>query len=77
MDYWLARLGASGQDAMGGFVPDATDFDAAFFGISPNEAVMMDPQQRVLLETCWEALDRAGIEPLVAAREARPACLRG
>ncbi|WP_344869533.1 type I polyketide synthase, partial [Amycolatopsis ultiminotia] len=47
----------------GGFVHDATDFDAAFFGISPREALAMDPQQRMLLEVTWEALERAGIDP--------------
>ncbi|TYK43955.1 type I polyketide synthase [Actinomadura decatromicini] len=47
----------------GGFLDGAADFDAAFFGISPKEALAMDPQQRVLLETCWEALERAGIDP--------------
>ncbi|MFC4852881.1 type I polyketide synthase [Actinophytocola glycyrrhizae] len=54
-----------GADRMrGGFLADATDFDAALFGISPREALAMDPQQRVLLETSWEALERAGIDPL-------------
>ncbi len=48
----------------GGFLRDAADFDAAFFGISPREAQAMDPQQRVLLETTWEALERARINPL-------------
>ncbi len=47
----------------GGFLHDAGDFDAAFFGISPREALAMDPQQRVLLETVWEALERGGIDP--------------
>ena len=47
----------------GGFVPDAAGFDAEFFGISPREAMAMDPQQRMLLETSWEALERAGIAP--------------
>ncbi|WP_061289076.1 type I polyketide synthase [Herbidospora cretacea] len=47
----------------GGFLHDAGDFDAAFFGISPREALAMDPQQRVLLETVWEALERGGVDP--------------
>ncbi|WP_443043058.1 type I polyketide synthase [Streptomyces sp. NBC_00370] len=47
----------------GGFVYDATEFDPAFFGISPREAVAMDPQQRMLLESSWEALEYAGIDP--------------
>ncbi|WP_228554494.1 type I polyketide synthase, partial [Catenulispora pinisilvae] len=47
----------------GGFVDDAVAFDAGFFGISPREALGMDPQQRVLLEVAWEAVERAGIDP--------------
>ncbi|MCZ1006271.1 SDR family NAD(P)-dependent oxidoreductase [Streptomyces lydicus] len=47
----------------GGFVYDATGFDAAFFGISPREALAMDPQQRVILEACWEVLERNGTPP--------------
>ncbi|GGS43651.1 type I polyketide synthase [Streptomyces janthinus] len=47
----------------GGFLPDLADFDAEFFGISPREALAMDPQQRLMLETSWEALERAGIDP--------------
>src|SRR6185437_11250613 len=47
----------------GGFVDGVADFDPAFFGIAPSEALAMDPQQRMFLELSWEALERAGIDP--------------
>ncbi|MDQ1539268.1 MAG: hypothetical protein QOE58_3661, partial [Actinomycetota bacterium] len=47
----------------GGFLAEATDFDAGFFGISPREALAADPQQRMLLEVAWEAFESAGIPP--------------
>ncbi|QQK50208.1 type I polyketide synthase [Mycobacterium avium subsp. paratuberculosis] len=48
----------------GGFVDNVADFDPAFFGIAPSEALAMDPQQRMFLELSWEALERAGIDPV-------------
>jgi acyl transferase domain-containing protein/aryl carrier-like protein len=47
----------------GGFIGDVASFDAPFFGITPREAVSLDPQQRVLMETVWTAIEDANISP--------------
>src|SRR6476469_7914147 len=46
-----------------GFIEEAGAFDAEFFGIGPREATAMDPQQQLLLEAAWEALEVAGVAP--------------
>ncbi|WP_442813607.1 type I polyketide synthase [Streptomyces sp. NBC_01754] len=48
----------------GGFVHTAGEFDADLFRMSPGEARETDAQQRLVLETSWEAVERAGIDPL-------------
>jgi amino acid adenylation domain-containing protein len=46
-----------------GVINEAGNFDAAFFGVPPNEAALIDPQQRLLLELSWHALENAGYAP--------------
>jgi acyl transferase domain-containing protein/acyl carrier protein len=67
---WPADLFDPDPDAVGksttrqgGFLYDAGEFDAAFFGMGPREARAVDPQQRVLLEVAWESIEDAGIDP--------------
>lgn len=60
----------------GGFLPDATAFDATYFGLSPREAIAMDPQQRVGLRVAHRALAHAGIAPS-ALRGRRVGCYLG
>ncbi|MCZ7373498.1 type I polyketide synthase [Micromonospora sp. WMMC250] len=58
-----ALFGPTSGARHGGCLDEVDTFDAAFFGISPREAVTMDPQQRLVLELTWEALEDAGIAP--------------
>lgn len=55
------RFGLS--DVRGGFLEDVLAFDAEFFALSPREAALMDPQQRLFLETAWQAVEDAAIRP--------------
>ena len=64
-DRWDAGFHGAGPGRIssptGGFLADVDRFDAEFFGISPREAREMDPQQRILLEVAWEAMEDAGL----------------
>ena len=58
-----AQLREPGYVRAKGVLADADLFDAGFFGYSPREAEMLDPQHRVFLECAWEALESAGCDP--------------
>ncbi|MFI5585379.1 beta-ketoacyl synthase N-terminal-like domain-containing protein [Amycolatopsis sp. NPDC051758] len=58
------RWDAGAAPVAGGFLDDVAGFDAEHFGITPREAAVMDPQQRMLLEVAWAALEHAGIAPV-------------
>jgi acyl transferase domain-containing protein len=63
--FYHANAGVPGvmMTKWGGFVSNLDRFDARFWGVSPREAVRMDPQQRWLLETAWEAFEDSGTPP--------------
>ncbi len=50
-----------------GFIDDVTGFDAAFFGLSKRETMLIDPQHRLLLETAWQAVEHSGTAPSALA----------
>ena len=60
---FVAAPGSSPQTRIGGFLRQVDQFDAHFFSISAVEAERIDPQQRLVLEVAWEALEDAAIAP--------------
>ena len=56
----------------GGFIDDVDRFDSLFFNISPREAAMLDPQERLFLEVAWEAIEDAGYYPEILVQDDGP-----
>lgn len=65
---WRMQHG-SARKYRGGFIDDVDRFDSLFFNISPREAEMVDPQERLFLEVAWEAIEDAGYYPEILAQE--------
>lgn len=68
--YYGSEPGTPGRSVSrwGGFLDSIGAFDADFFGMTEPEAIAVDPQHRLLLETAWEAVEHAGIDPAALAR---------
>ncbi|MEW2554403.1 type I polyketide synthase [Streptomyces zhihengii] len=60
---WPADIDELARHPQAGFVDGVADFDAEFFGVSPREAQVMDPRQRMVLELSWAALEDAFLPP--------------
>ena len=69
-EYYDPEPGVPGRSVSkwGAFIDDIAGFDAEFFGISEREAAVIDPQHRLLLETAWEAVEHAGLDPATMAK---------
>ncbi|WP_262704978.1 MULTISPECIES: SDR family NAD(P)-dependent oxidoreductase [Streptomyces] len=64
-DYFAPRRGATGRSysKWGAFLDGVDQFDPLFFNISPRQAELMDPHERLFLETAWETIEDAGYTP--------------
>ena len=69
-EYYDPEPGVPGRSVSrwGAFLDDVAGFDPEFFGIGEREATAIDPQHRLLLETSWEAMEHAGLDPGVVGR---------
>ncbi|GDY59742.1 hypothetical protein SVIO_103650 [Streptomyces violaceusniger] len=79
-DYFAPSRGAIGRSysKWGAFLDGVDQFDPLFFNISPRQAELMDPHERLFLETAWETIEDAGYTPRRSARPPEPrwACSR-
>jgi acyl transferase domain-containing protein len=68
-EYYDPERGVPGRtmSRWGAFLDDIGGFDAGFFGLDDDKATAIDPQHRLLMETSWEAVERAGIDPSALA----------
>ncbi len=57
------RFAGAASLALGGFIDGVEEFDTEPFRLAPSEAALMDPHQRLFLETVWQALEDAGLDP--------------
>ena len=77
---WGPERSAAGggpiSNGVGAFLDDIDRFDAAYFGVTPREANLLDPQQRLILEVAWEAMSDSG-RPREAWRGSRTAVMLG
>ncbi|MBZ5509053.1 MAG: SDR family NAD(P)-dependent oxidoreductase, partial [Acidobacteriia bacterium] len=67
--YEMRLKQGSASKYRGGFIDGVDKFDSLFFNISPREAAMLDPQERLFLEVAWEAIEDAGYYPEILASE--------
>jgi polyketide synthase 5 len=68
-EYYDPEPGVPGRSVSkwGAFLDDVAGFDSEFFGMGEREATAIDPQHRLLLETSWEAMEHAGLNPAKVA----------